>query len=242
MDGENHCGVKSHEQAKFTCTLESYYIRMAGDSALCYPFVALAELSSFNRMEITRESHASRDWVEILYEFLSANNIGERDEDVKPLAVLGGGATGGGRHVDVFFSEDQDDQVSNLQDPAEQQSDAPESRLALSRSAWRSFRPLLVQTEIGARHESESWYKYVANLQETAASVVSSMSDVLEVIPESLHALDSKVEQFFVTKTQMEDDYLTPLMESQEQLLWACYMEMLVRLIKAHSFRSLDQS
>eukprot|EP00956_Cyclotella_meneghiniana_P030878 scaffold79209_cov36-Cyclotella_meneghiniana.AAC.1 len=48
---------------------------MAKDTALCFPFLTLADLREFDRMDLTRDSHISRQWVEIMNEFLVDNQL-----------------------------------------------------------------------------------------------------------------------------------------------------------------------
>ena len=234
VDGRDDCGVEKHQGAKAELTVESYYIKMSRDSALVHPFVTLADLAAYNRMDITRESHTSRDWVEILYGFLSDNDL----VILTPLAATSADSAPEDDPLrgNMFFAdEDNRDQISELKGPPDAddvsvavQSQSERSKhLKLSREAWNIFRPSVIATELSALHESEPWFKHVSALQGTAASVVESVCDVIDLLPETLQGLDDKMTRAFVSKDQWntEAERVESQVSTLESLVFGTAME-----------------
>jgi hypothetical protein len=59
--GAKHCGDKAHS-AKFPLILESYYIKMEGETALCAPMLRMSDLIHFNSLSLASQSHTLREW------------------------------------------------------------------------------------------------------------------------------------------------------------------------------------
>eukprot|EP00956_Cyclotella_meneghiniana_P039860 scaffold181417_cov36-Cyclotella_meneghiniana.AAC.2 len=128
-------------------------------------------------------------------------------------AALVAARSNSGRSIksDVFFGDD-GDHVSALNGPPDDDevslADKLSStdKLSLSRAAWNVFWPSLTTIELLPIHEGESWYKHVLGLQGTASSLVESVGDVLDLLPETLSALNSKMEDSFLSKDNWDKD------------------------------------
>eukprot|EP00804_Cyclotella_cryptica_P022762 CCRYP_004989-RA/>CCRYP_004989-RA protein AED:0.81 eAED:0.69 QI:0/0/0/0.5/1/1/2/0/695 len=235
VDGREDCGYDLHEGAKAELTLESYYIRMSRDSALCHPFVTMADLSEHNRIDLTRELHSSRGWVEILHSFLVDNGL-------VVLTLLAATSNASAMQVDHFESlqddmffaeaEDEHDQISELNssnEPSEteQLRSLRLEQLKLSRAAWNAFKPTIVSFALPDLHELEPWYKPMSALQGTALSLVDSVNDVIGLLPQTLQSLDVKMECTFVSKNEWnsEAERVETQVSALESLLFGTAME-----------------
>lgn len=90
-----------------------------------------------------------------------------------------------------------------------------QSRSALSRAAWRALRPTLVTGNTPSEDQSsQSWFKPLLGVAESVKSVSDSVEDMIELIPSALSALDTKMEDFFASKAEL-DGVRVPFRETQ---------------------------
>jgi hypothetical protein len=103
----DYCGDKSHG-AKFPMLLESYYIRMEGETALCSPFLHMPDLIRLNSLSIVSQTHTSREWVEVIYDFLLEHRLLELEDDSKPAAVMSTSESVSSVRQEIFFPRNED--------------------------------------------------------------------------------------------------------------------------------------
>jgi hypothetical protein len=75
VQGRQDCGVASHGRPKFVLEPSSYYIKMQGESALCFPFVSQAALVSTNSLGLVKGQYTPIQWAAILYKFLREHGL-----------------------------------------------------------------------------------------------------------------------------------------------------------------------
>lgn len=219
LEEQNHCGVASHGRYKQNVVMEAYYIKAKDETALCFPFVSMADLVEADALALVRGKKTTHEWHVALYDFLIEHKL---VEDSKPEAMDDGSL--GSVHSDssqppqenVFFGKDDASDAASKRSASGLAS--VESRIALSRSAWRALRPSVVAApQLTGDQDSQSWFKPFLAMSETVKSVAVSIEDMIELIPSALSALDNKMEEFFVSKAELEG-IRVPFRESQAVL------------------------
>jgi hypothetical protein len=159
----------------------------------------MSDLVEFNSLSIVSQSHTSRDWVEIVYNFLVEHGLEDdlkpaarMDEDPSPRDLDAVKSTDGRSSPtleQIFFGDDhEDDAVSELRgvDDPPFASDSKSktsavsrgSVLSFSRQQWLNMKPLLTFGVWGEDNESEPWFKFVQQARSSIEEVTKSIDAI----------------------------------------------------------------
>jgi hypothetical protein len=138
----------------------------------------------------------------------------------------------------IFFppGEDDEDAVSALPGPDPLDDDrgtrskssivSQGTVLSFSQCQWLNMKPVLTFGDWPDTYESEPWFKYVMQARKSMEAVASSLDSVLDSLPKALDALDTKMEEQFVSKRDLPADLasdvrdLTKQLEFVSEFLW----------------------
>jgi hypothetical protein len=73
--GRSDCGIAAHARLKYDMEPSSYYVKMKGDTALCYPFVTQAALVDTDSLNMVTGQHSSMEWAAVLLDFLRLHGL-----------------------------------------------------------------------------------------------------------------------------------------------------------------------
>jgi hypothetical protein len=85
---------------------------MEGETALCTPFLHMPGLVRLNSLSLVSQTHTSREWVELIYDFLLEHRLLEMEEDSKPAVTLSSAESVSSVRQEIFFPRNEDDDVS----------------------------------------------------------------------------------------------------------------------------------
>jgi hypothetical protein len=102
--GRQDCGIAFHGHPKFMLEPSSYYIKMQGNSALCFPFVSQTSLVNTNSLSLVNGQHTSQQWASILYAFLQEHRLIEEEGELSLVgSALGGSLASRRGSIEVEF-------------------------------------------------------------------------------------------------------------------------------------------
>ena len=225
-----HCGDSKHG-GKFAVTPESYYIRMENDTALCRPFVRLADLKDKAAMNLVNRSLPSKEWVEVIVNRFWIDNdllplppraadsitlgdegslasVKEEVADPDVISALGNISSSG----EVFtFEQDADETKPSAS------MKLPDSVASVT-DAWLSMEPTSHFPDSTPMMPEENWFPPFEDARRSILSLQHSVSRMLKKLPKAFDAIETTIEERLVSYEELQSSAVVPVQELCDKL------------------------
>jgi hypothetical protein len=235
-----HCGDGKHGSGKFDITPEAYYISMERDSALCRPFLRLADVQAFKEMAIVQQSLPSREWVSVVNDFWVRHNLvpsapRSTDSLTSPLDLeVKGEIAHDDEAVGDLFADNmsrlshESREESAFKFPATEQDDeaskgpatsaASRSTVGSMMDPWFSMAPTNYFPDPPHYLPEEKLFPYCEDARRSIVSLQHSVSRMLGRLPKVFDELDTRLGDNFVSSVEFSREAIQPIQELDARL------------------------
>lgn len=201
---------------------ESYYVPMDNESARVFPFVRLVDLETHGKLSLVSGSHSSKEWASILLNFLREHGL-----------LVGSAAdlddAGAAEFVSSSDTQREDPSASisglsfvqreeALRDPTGSNEffggdSTSHSLVSLSSASvlWKKFRPRDLWNQELPYHPEAAWFPHMDSAYKSYRALHDSFTQVLEQLPRSFDALQTKLEENTVSYRDFTTQAVQPV-------------------------------
>eukprot|EP00956_Cyclotella_meneghiniana_P000083 scaffold152_cov52-Cyclotella_meneghiniana.AAC.3 len=207
--GKNHCGDSKHS-SKFALEPEVFYIPMDNESALTWPYLRMKDLIDHNSVAIVTQIHPSREWIDIVGNFINDNRLPGCTVPVE-------------EENDMIDDDDISEMGESMKSPAGRasassivSSKAPAASVASlkagSSTMWNDLRPPALEDPNLPFEVDEKWFEHHERIYKIVRDLHHSLNWVISELPTSFDAVNGDVERNGgVTYETYVNESLTPI-------------------------------
>lgn len=218
LEGRSHCGITQHDRAKFKLESETYYAPMDNESARVFPFVQLVDLERTEKLGLVTDLCSSKEWVEVLNDFLIEHDLMpdfskvSSEAKLPPREKINTSGPGGANEDDLTASvgdyvslgsefgtlmEGDLDSADGASSPLTKVASAAPSSDGSSSVLWGKMRPANLWDSSLPRYPEELWHPHM--------EATHSIEQILVQFPLSFNNLRTKIEEECVTTENVHD-------------------------------------
>ena len=221
VPGSKHCGDVKHGSGKFDITSESYYVLMENDTALCRPYLRLADLQRFREMSITQQSMPSKDWVELINNFWIRHDLvpyAPRSTDSLTVDEKSrGDANVQGEDPKLSYDVSHLSQASltgkafPFHEEAKPKDDSSYAGGVSVANSWSGMEPVSYFSSETPYLPEENWFPAFEHSRLSINSLQHSVSRLLGRLPKAFDRLEKQIDDKLVSSLQFDQEALEPI-------------------------------